>query len=92
MFNQLVCVKGRGPDAVVKLPAWKAIDRGLSLALAYSGFKGTTVSSLLNRFSIVWNPRDREVACSTSEFRVLCLDVDVITFISPSSGGFPGPV
>ena len=43
--------------------------------------------------------RDREVACSASdrqgtnfEFPILCLEDSVISIISPSSGGSPGPV
>ena len=42
------------------------------------------------KLSIVESLRDREVACS--EFRILCLEDSVISFISPCSGGTPGPV
>ena len=39
--------------------------------------------------SIVMSLRDREVACSAS---YPCLEDSVISIISPSSGGSPGPV
>ena len=41
------------------------------------------------KVSIVGSLRDREVACSASD---LCLEDSVISIISPSSGGSPGPV
>ena len=48
------------------------------------------------KVSIVGSLRDREVACSARppglEFRILCLEDSVISIISPSSGGFSGPV
>ena len=46
------------------------------------------------KVSIVGSLRDREVACSAPglEFRILCLEDSVISIISPSSGGSPGPV
>ena len=44
------------------------------------------------KVSIVGSLRDREVACSASEIRILCLEDSVISFISPSSGVSPGPV
>ena len=46
------------------------------------------------KVSIVGSLRHREVACSDSEFnfRILCLEDSVISIISPSSGGSPGPV
>ena len=47
------------------------------------------------RFTIVRSLCDREVAWSASDpglkFRILCLERSVISFISPSSGGFHGP-
>ena len=42
------------------------------------------------KVSIVGSLRDREVACSASDR--LCLKDSVISIISPSSGGSPGPV
>ena len=50
------------------------------------------------KVSIVGSLRDREVACSTSHRQGsnfesgLCLEDSVISIISPSSGGSPGPV
>ena len=52
------------------------------------------------KVSIVGSLRDRKVACSPLlglrppglDFRILCLEDSVISFISPSSGGSPGPV
>ena len=49
------------------------------------------------KLSIVGSLRDREVACSASdrqgfEFKILCLEGSVISLISPSSGGSPGPI
>ena len=49
------------------------------------------------KVSIVGSLRDREVACvglrpPGLEFRILCLEDSVISIISPSSGGSPGPV
>ena len=41
---------------------------------------------------IVGSFRDREIACSGPEFRILCLEDSVISFISSSSGCSPGPV
>ena len=40
------------------------------------------------KVSIVGSLRDREVACSAH----LCLEDSVISIISPSPGGSPGPV
>ena len=48
------------------------------------------------KLSIVGSLRDREVACSASDRQgsnfESCLEYSVISFISPSSGGSPGPV
>ena len=44
------------------------------------------------KFSIVGSFRDRDLRPPGHEFRVLCLEDSVISIISPSSGGSPGPV
>ena len=66
---------------------------GFFFAHALGGFKETKRFLPHPRVivSIVGSLRDREVARSASD-RLLCLEDSVISIISPSSGGSPGPV
>ena len=89
-------LKGGGPRVVVSTAAFHARVRGSVPGLG--GFKETKMFLPHPRVkvSIVGSLRDRKVACSASdrqvEFRILCLEDSVISIISPSSGGSPGPV
>ena len=88
-------VVGGGPRVVVSTAAFHARVRGSVPGLG--GFKETKMFLPHPRVkvSIVGSLRDREVACSASDrqgFRILCLEDSVISIISPSSGGSPGPV
>ena len=84
-------VTGRGPRVVVSTAAFHARVRGSVPGL--SGFKETKMFLLHPRVkvSIVGNLRDREVASSASERQGSNFD-SVISIISPSSGGSPGPL
>ena len=86
-----------GPRVVVSTAAFHAKVRGSVRGLG--GLKKTKMFLPHPRVkvSIVGSLRDREVACSASrppglEFRILCLEDSVISIISTSSGGSPGPV
>ena len=86
-----------GPRVVVRTAAFHARVRGSVPGLG--GFKETKtfLPHPCVKLSIVGSLRDREVACSTSdrtglELRILCLEDSVISLISSSSGGSPGPV
>ena len=84
---------GGGPRVVVSTAAFHSRVRGSAPGLG--GLKETQMFLPHPRVkvSIVGSLRDREVACSASdEFRILCLEDSVISIISPSSGGSPGPV
>ena len=88
---------GGGPRVVVSTAAFQARVRGLVPGLC--GLKGTKMflPHARVKVSIVGSLRDREVVCSASDrqgsnFRILFLEDSVISFISPSSGGSPGPV
>ena len=88
-------MKGGGPRVVVSTAAFHARVRGSVPGLG--GLKETKLFLPHPRVkvSIVGSLRDREVACSAPpglEFRILCLEDSVISIISPSSGGSPGPV
>ena len=82
----------------VKLPAWKFGDCGFEPALA---FKPQRNKMFLPRPFLKidycgeppW-PRSGVLGLRPPglEFRILCLEGSVISFISPSSGGYPGPV
>ena len=86
-------LKGGGPRVVVSTAAFHARVRGSVPGLG--GLKETKMFLPHPRVkvSIVGSLRDREVACSPPgiEFRILCLEDSVISIISPSSGGSPGP-
>ena len=85
---------GGGPRVAVSTAAFHARVRDSVPGLG--GLKETKMFLPHPRvkLSIVGSLRDREVACSASalEFRILCLEDSVISFISLSSGGSPGPV
>ena len=83
---------GGGPRVVVSTAAFHARVRGSVPGLG--GLKETKLFLPHPRVkvSIVGSLRDREVACSASDRQVLCLEDSVISIISPSSGGSPGPV
>ena len=96
-INLLAIARGGGPRVVVSTAAFHATVRGSVPGLG--GLKETKMFLPHPRVkvSIVGSLRDREVACSAPrppglEFRVLCLEDSVISIISPSSGGSPGPV
>ena len=73
----------------LKLPAWKVGDRVFEPHSDLQVSKKHNVSS--RSVNIVVSPCDQEVAPGL-EFRILCLEGSVISFISPSSGGSPGPI
>ena len=79
-----------GPRVVVSTPTFHARVRGSVPGLG--GLKETKMFLPHPRvkLSIVGSLRDREVACSASDR--LCLGGSVVSFISPSSEGSPGPV
>ena len=81
---------GGGLKVVVSTAAFHARVRGSVPGLG--GFKETKMFLPHPRVkvSIVGSLRDREVACSASD--LLCLEESVISIISPSSEGSPGPV
>ena len=88
---------GGGPRVVVNTAAFHATVRGSVPGLG--GLKETKMFLPHPRVkvSIVGSPRDREVACSASDRQgsnfVSCVwSGSVISIISPSSGGSPGPV
>ena len=83
--------QGRGPGSVVKAACLESRRSRVLTPLWPSIFKETNVSSPLTRIDSIFvgNLRDREVACSTSKFRILCLEGSVI---EPPSGGSPGLV
>ena len=89
--------EGGGARVVVSPAAFHARVRGSVPGLG--GLKETKMFLPHPRVkvSIVGSLRDREVACSASDrqgsnFEFLCLEDSVISIISPSSGGYPGPV
>ena len=79
--------EGGGPRVVVSTAAFHASVRGSVPGLG--GLKETKMFLPHPRVkvSIVGSLRDREVACSASDRQD-----SVISIISPSSGGSPGPV
>ena len=87
--------KGGGPRVVVSTAAFHARARGT--VPGHDGLKETKMFRPHPRvkLSVVGSLPDREVACSASDRQgsnFLCLEDSVISFISPSSGGSPGPV
>ena len=89
---------GGGPRVVVSTAAFHARARGSIPGLG--GLKETKMFLPHPRVkvSIVGSLRDREVSSVLGlrppglEFRILCLEDSVISIISPSSEGSPGPV
>ena len=89
--------RGGGPRVVVSTAAFHARVRGSVPGLG--GFKETKMflSHPRVKVSIVGSLRDRRGSVlglrpPGREFRILCLEDSVISFISSSSGGSPGPV
>ena len=89
--------EGGGPRVVVSTAAFHARVRGSVPGLG--GLKETKLFLPHPRVkvSIVGSLRDREVACSASDrqgsnFESCVWEDSVISIISPSSGGSPGPV
>ena len=82
----------------LKLPAWKVEDRGFEPHSGlYVSRKQNASSPLTREDSILWGAsvakRWRARPQTTRlEFRILCLEGSVISFISPSSEAPPGPV
>ena len=67
-----------------RLPSWKGGDRGFETRSGIQLSKKQNVSSLLTRDDLLlWGP---------SVTGGQCLEGSVISCISPSSGGSPGPV
>ena len=88
---------GGGPRVVVSTTALHARVQGSVPGLGSSKETKMFLPHPRVKVSIVGSLPDREVACSASdrqglEFRILCLEDSVISIISPSSGGSPGPV
>ena len=87
---------GGGPRVVVSTAAFHAKVRGSVPGLG--GLKETKMFLPHPRVkvSIVRSLRDREVLLGLRppghEFRILCPEDSVISIISPSPGGSPGPV
>ena len=82
---------GGGPRVVVSTAAFHARVRGSVPGLG--GLKETKMFLPHPRVkvSIVGSLRDREVACSASDRQGSNFESCVISIISPSSGGSPGP-
>ena len=81
-----------------KLPAWKVRDRGLE---PHSGFQVQRNKMFLPRLLVKIQycgeplcPKDSVLGLRPPglEFRIMCLDHSVISFMSPSSASSPGPV
>ena len=90
-------IEGGGPRVVVSTAALHARVRGSVPGLG--GLKGTKMFLPHSRVkvSIVGSLCDREVACSGLrppgfEFRIRVWRTVSFSFMSPSSGGSPGPV
>ena len=79
----VVSIKGGGPRIVVSTAAFHARVRGPVPGLG--GLKETKMFLPHPRVKLGLRPPGLE-------FRILCLEDSVISFISPSSGGSPGPV
>ena len=90
--NALQCALGGGPWVVISTAAFHARVRGSVPGLG--GLKETKMFLPHPRVkvSIVGSLRDREVACSASDRQGSNFESCVISIISPSSGGSPGPV
>ena len=81
----------------LKLSAWKVGDRGCEPHSGLQVLKKLIVSSSLTRkYSILWAASVTESVLGLSqpglEFQIMCPEDSVISFISPSPGGSPGPV
>ena len=87
---------GGGPRVVVSIAAFHTRNRRSFPGLGCLKETKMFLPHPLVKHSILGNPRDRDVACGlrppTFEFRILCLEGSVISLISPSSGGSPGPI
>ena len=98
MGQYLICfdkaATTRRAEALVqwlKLPAWKVGDRGFEPHSGLQVSKKQNVSfSLTRKDSILWGVLG--LRPPGLEFRILCLEGSVISFISPSSGGSTGLV
>ena len=86
--------RGGGPSVVVSTAAFHARVRGSVAGLSSLNEAKMFLPHPRVKVSIVGNLRDREVACSASdfEFRILCLEESVMSIISSSSGDSPGLV
>ena len=98
LLGEKLCdVRGRGPRVVASTAAFHARVRD-----SFPGLGGLNETKMFLphprlKLSIVGSLRDREVAYSVSdlqgfEIRIMCLEGSVISLISPSSGGSPGPI
>ena len=76
----------------LKVPVWKVGDRGFEPHSRYQVSKKQNVSSPLTRKkSISWAASANE-RCVLGELRSMRLEGSVVSYISPSSRGSPGPV
>ena len=95
-FREPCLLQGRGPRVVVSTAAFHTRVRGSVPGLG--GLKETKMFLPHPRVkvSIVGSLRDRDSVLGLRppglEFRILCLEDSVISIISQSSGGSPGPV
>ena len=81
---------------------WVIVSTIMTIKIAGSSPSGIQVSkkqsvssSLTCKYLILWGTSVTKRPClrpPALEFRVLCLEGSVISFISPYSGGSPGPV
>ena len=84
------------PSAVVKAACLEGWRSWVQTPLYHPDYKETNVSSPLTLKDCGEPPRQRGRVRGCREtparkIRILCLEGSVISFISPSSGGSPGP-
>ena len=92
----ITCIAGRGYVAVVKAACLKSRRSNPTLAFKFQRNKMLLPRSLVN-IQYCWEPswlRGSVLGLRSPglEFRILCLEGNVILFISPSSRGSPGPI
>ena len=85
---------GRDPGAVVKAACLESRRSRVRTPFWPSSFIKTKCFSLVKIHYCGERPRVSVLGLRPPwlEFRIMCLDGSVISFISPSSGGSPGPV
>ena len=97
LVNQffLLVLKPWGPGAWLRRPAWKVGDRGFK---SYSGLQISKKQNIIWKHFLQYCGEPPWPRCSVLgleppwlEFRIMCLEGSVISFISPSSGGSLDP-